>query len=1150
MAKLIDVLAQPRPIPQDRGGIVRPSPGGTEGDQAVAAGIRSLGINVQEAATELFRAQKVEEDRIDTLRAEEAYTKLRERQLDLTIGEQNGFSQVRGSAAVSRPLYTEWGAKFEDAQKEVAGTLSNARQRERFGQRADVARLQYHEDMLRHLSREGDAYAKEVYAGILSTEQASAVARWNEPANVAASIVRMNAAIDREAERSGWPEQDIAATKRAQESQVHRGVIGMMVTNDEEKKAQSYYDAVKGKLTAGDQLAVQSLLEQARRHLEDDIWEGVSQGIQEGGTAVFKDPALFDETYNSQKKVIDDLKDVTERNRVKWRHELYVQLAKAKIRGMARTDPEGTAAMLRGDTRGYIEGGEPTGEPTRANLELYAAKQEAYYNLPPGLLRGLIEQESGWVHRKDSGELNKSPKGAIGLGQLMPGTASDLGVDPADPYENVRGAAKYLADLLEYNGGDVQKALAAYNAGQKRVNEAGGIPNIPETQQYVPSVMSRAERYKAQGPPPDETPTMVSTGYDFVDKMPLDLRIQMLHEITTMANQGQALLRHRLKSKLEDFTAMAHSGVDIPLTSIPTEHELVRAWGPVDGAQMYQDVQGSLQLNSDIKQVRSMPYQDQDQLVTQRTPTPGPGFHDAAQRQQSLARAIDYVRKEQKDDPAGWTMSNTKTVRDAWSSAQEALQNVQNNPGDQVAGFAATKALEDYAVATLAEQERIGMAPKVLTNAMADMLVQSFYKGQKEGGQNAAQLISSLSQQWGKYWPEVYSQISKQIPSAARTIGSGMKTETSAMRLAGLADVKREELAAGLPSGIAKDINDRINENFTEGRISLVGTNAREGGKIFDAFRNDAEKLALSYAQGGKSWKEAADQAYDEVFGHRYQFVKSGPVYYRVPRGEEWQNATAVSRGADLTRARLSGADLAPPTSLAGLKPDEAAAQFADVVRANGYWVTVGEPGHETGLALYDPQGAAVLGSNGKPIYRTWIELYETSKAPTEYQRQVQGVRAEEMVRENIARGRAMISRERAAAPPLPREMQGGQRVEPILPLAAPIEAPPAGEERQGGQMAEPILPLAKPIAPATKKQRAKPESFEALEGRLREIAKREQEAGKLASEARDANDVEGWKRRAAIIDALFKDRQDLMKRLRKLDPRRAEALWNELYLQ
>ncbi len=90
-----------------------------------------------------------------------------------------------------------------------------------------------------------------------------------------------------------------------------------------------------------------------------------------------------------------------------------------------------------------------------------------------------------------------SPKGAQGLMQLMPGTASELGVqDPLDPAANLDGGARYLGALLTLYGGDLQRALAAYNAGAGAVARHGGVPPYRETRDYVRKVI---QRYQAEG---------------------------------------------------------------------------------------------------------------------------------------------------------------------------------------------------------------------------------------------------------------------------------------------------------------------------------------------------------------------------------------------------------------------------------------------------------------------------------------------------------------------------------------------------------------------------------------------------------------------------------------------------------------------------
>lgn len=116
------------------------------------------------------------------------------------------------------------------------------------------------------------------------------------------------------------------------------------------------------------------------------------------------------------------------------------------------------------------------------------ADLSARYDLSPALLEALVWQESRWR------ENAVSPVGARGLAQLMPNTARYLGVDPDDPHANLEGGARYLREQID-RFGNLELALAAYNAGPGRVIRSGGIPPIRETQHYVASIMGRLSNH-------------------------------------------------------------------------------------------------------------------------------------------------------------------------------------------------------------------------------------------------------------------------------------------------------------------------------------------------------------------------------------------------------------------------------------------------------------------------------------------------------------------------------------------------------------------------------------------------------------------------------------------------------------------------------
>jgi soluble lytic murein transglycosylase-like protein len=133
---------------------------------------------------------------------------------------------------------------------------------------------------------------------------------------------------------------------------------------------------------------------------------------------------------------------------------------------------------------------------TPADLAQTAARK---YSLPDAFVAGVMRAESGF------NPAAVSPKGAIGLMQLMPDTARDLGVDPKNPRENADAGTRYLRDLLaryEDQPNQVELALAAYNAGPAAVDKYHGVPPYRETHEYILRVLKSWN-------PPQATPKTV-----------------------------------------------------------------------------------------------------------------------------------------------------------------------------------------------------------------------------------------------------------------------------------------------------------------------------------------------------------------------------------------------------------------------------------------------------------------------------------------------------------------------------------------------------------------------------------------------------------------------------------------------------------------
>jgi Transglycosylase SLT domain len=169
----------------------------------------------------------------------------------------------------------------------------------------------------------------------------------------------------------------------------------------------------------------------------------------------------------------------------------YVDIPSEQIEGFEPGPSEASAAPLA-PTGGPEAPAGPT-LPAKSPIESLIAAAAARHLIDPDFVSSVVKAESGFIPTA------VSPKGALGLMQLMPRTAASLGVeDVLDPAANVEGGTKYLRQLLDLYDGDALKALAAYNAGPQRVEQYGGVPPFPETRAYITRIINDYNRKKHQ----------------------------------------------------------------------------------------------------------------------------------------------------------------------------------------------------------------------------------------------------------------------------------------------------------------------------------------------------------------------------------------------------------------------------------------------------------------------------------------------------------------------------------------------------------------------------------------------------------------------------------------------------------------------------
>lgn len=425
------------------------------------------------------------------------------------------------------------------------------------------------------------------------------------------------------------------------------------------------------------------------------------------------------------------------------------------------------------------------------------------------------------------------------------------------------------------------------------------------------------------------------------------------------ARQMQAIARAELSSRVSDAQSAYLSGYDFD--NPPSASDFVASYGAKEGAERYAQFVKTQDIGTAIRQVAMASPDERAKLIDQFMPARDgvatEGFAVDAKLFGQLVNTASRLGDELQRDPATYVASRSPLLRKA---AEEAAS------GDPAA-------IEAYATAMIAEQQRLGAPePRLLSEKQAAGIAAAF-ENTADGGNNSAQIIEELQQQWGKHWPTVYKQLQDKLPGAALVIGTGVDPQTSAM-LARIAPLKTSELKAGLDSIEASDAKKVLAEEMTDFRLTLAGQVGGE--RTFSTLYSEAERLAYAYMGQGKSAKDAVSLVKKSLIDDKYTLAGT----YRVPKSFD---ADMVEAGTERAVESLDPATLrfAVPKGV-----DEAFAR--DRVKAaiskDGYWVTLPD---ESGLALYYG-GEAVLTKEGEPVKRSFDDLTtEAASKPSAWQR-------------------------------------------------------------------------------------------------------------------------------------------------------------------
>lgn len=212
----------------------------------------------------------------DKLATEDAYNKLQQQTIDLSIGDQ-GFTQIKSNGVVDQPVYTDYMDRFGQAKDQIAQSLKNDNQRRMFESRASIAQQRYGADLVTHIQAQKQVYFNQVIDSGIEVEKQTAAANAVSPAVIATSIDRTNRLIDSQADYEQWPAAQRKQKKLEATTGIHGAVINNLLAAENDIAASEYYKKHKKEIagTAYDDIE-RALLDSSVRRQSQDIVDDIS----------------------------------------------------------------------------------------------------------------------------------------------------------------------------------------------------------------------------------------------------------------------------------------------------------------------------------------------------------------------------------------------------------------------------------------------------------------------------------------------------------------------------------------------------------------------------------------------------------------------------------------------------------------------------------------------------------------------------------------------------------------------------------------------------------------------------------------------------------------------------------------------------------
>lgn len=450
-----------------------------------------------------------------------------------------------------------------------------------------------------------------------------------------------------------------------------------------------------------------------------------------------------------------------------------------------------------------------------SNQAQYAAET---YGIDPNLYGALIQAESG-------GNPNAvSSAGAIGFSQLMPDTASGMGVNANDPNENLMGGAAYLSQMLQEFGGDVRLALAAYNAGPKAVKDAGGVPNNGETSEYVSKVMGIYQSATTSTGEAKYDPASALKKLQQAKEEAVNLYASMASEINsetdTTYQSGMEKIVADVAKKSEQIAKLQAEGVD----TTRLKSELSQYEGVLKSKVEDKWKQAWTNIKDETKSIQAQLYDD---FAAEADAEYEATVHKLDEERKEKLKAI----QQDKNDYAG------KLAVDKWYNASVAAAAKKRDQEMQEAHEKAMSAYEksgDVGGAMTEMNSQAGVSAEEL--AGKQKLIAEFYDLWKKANASAFEEMAQAASTFDSGLETIFTDLGSDISKA-----SDLVENIGNLIISTIIKIQAQRLAANLTSDLLSAFtggssNSGINTSYGSDITlsSLTGNNYSLGGSNYD----------------------------------------------------------------------------------------------------------------------------------------------------------------------------------------------------------------------------------------------------------------------------------------------------------------------------